>query len=190
MKIDVTINAGQVLEYTEPGDFFRLLEAPDPVTVRFYFQGREVSQAPSVGEGYAERLRVGEFDRIQLESATTQAIQFVTRYGSDVFYDRPPTGAVTLQGEQSAFSQFAVTVGTTSISLAGPKENRRYMLVQNRNATGNIYLNVSGGTAFVGANSIKIEPGGSWEISGFAPTGQIFVIGDIASNPDVVIVQG
>ena len=31
MKIDVTINAGQTLEYFEPGDFFRLLDASAPV---------------------------------------------------------------------------------------------------------------------------------------------------------------
>lgn len=189
MKIDVTINAGQTLEYYEPGDFFRLLDTVGPVSITFYKQGKEVSEAENVGEGFAEKFRVGDFDRIQIYSATTQAIQFVIRLGADVYYDKPPTGSVTLSGMQGAFLHVAATVTTTSGSIIGSKQDRRYLLIQNKSATGTIWLNFAGGLATT-SNGVRIGPGESIEISGYVPISDIWAIGDIASNPDVVVVQG
>lgn len=187
MKIDTTIQAGATLEYFEPGDFFRLLEAPDPITVRFYRRGAEVARADNIGEGYAEKFRVGEFDRIQLESATTQAIQFVTRYGQDVFYDAPPTGAVTLG--QGAFTQAQKTVTSASGQLLAANGNRRYLLVQNNDASGVVYVTLDG-TAATTAKGIKIDAGGSLELAGYVPSGAVFAIGSIASNANIVAVEG
>lgn len=189
MKVDTTIQAGKVLEFYEPGDFFRLMEALDPLTVRFYLQGKEVSQAQNVGEGYAEKFRVGSFDRVQIESATTQAIEFVIRLGQEVAYDKAPTGTVVLTGEQGAFTQAQKAVTNASGQLLAAKATRRYLLVQNNDATGVIYLTVDGGAATTG-KGIKIEPGGSYECAGFAPSGAIFAIGSVANNPNVVTVEG
>ncbi|MGE0350385.1 hypothetical protein [Hydrogenophaga sp.] len=90
------INAGQRLEFYEPGDFFRLMEATDPVTVQWYKNGAEVAEAPGVKEGYAETFGLGTFDRIAITSATTQAIQFVVRLGNRVLYDTPPVGDTSI----------------------------------------------------------------------------------------------
>lgn len=189
MKVDTTIQAGAVLEFFEPGDFFRLMEAADPVTVRFYLQGKEASQAQNVGEGYAEKFRVGTFDRVQIESATTQAIQFVIRLGQDVAYDKSPTGTVVLSGEQGAFTQAQKTVTNASGQLLAANAKRRYLLIQNNDAAGFVYLTLDGGAATT-AKGIKIEPGGSFECAGFCPSGAIFAIGSIANNPNVIAVEG
>ena len=189
MKIDVTINAGQMLEYFEPGDFFRLLDAAGPLDLRFYFQGKEIARAPNVGEGYAERMRTGQYDRVQIESATTPAISFVSRFGADVFYDKPPTGAVTIQGEQGPFTQAQKTVTNASGQLLAAKANRRYLLIQNNDASGVIYVTLDG-TAATTAKGIKIDAGGSYECQGYCPTGEIRAIGSIASNANVVAVEG
>lgn len=187
MKIDTTIQAGAILEYFEPGDFFRLLEASGPLDVRFYRIGTEVARADNITEGYAEKFRVGEFDRIQISSATTQTIQFVTRYGQDVFFDVPPQGNVTLG--QGAFAQAQKTVTNASGQLLALNGNRRYLLIQNNDASGVIYVTLDGTAATTG-KGIKIEAGGSYECAGYVPSGAINAIGSIASNTSIVVVEG
>lgn len=189
MKVDTTIQAGAVLEFYEPGDFFRLMEALDPLTVRFYLQGKEVSQAQNVGEGYAEKFRVGSFDRVQIESATTQAIQFVIRLGQEVAYDKAPTGTVVVSNTAGAFTQAAATVTNASAQLLAANAQRRYLLIQNKDSTGVVFVTLDG-TAATTAKGIRIEPGGSYECAGFMPSGAIFAIGSIARNANVVVVQG
>jgi hypothetical protein len=98
-----TINAGTWREFFEPGDFFRLLVTTEPVTVEFYAQGRKLVDVVGIEAGYAEYFRGGTlqlFDRVRIYSATTQAVGFVTRFGSDVRYDRGAssvTGTVSLE---------------------------------------------------------------------------------------------
>ena len=189
MKIDVTINAGQTLEYFEPGDFFRLLDATGPVDITFYSQGKEVSEAENIGEGFAEKFRSGTFDRVRITSATTQALQFVIRLGADVFYDKPPTGAVTIANVNGAFSQSPKTVTNASAQLFAANAQRRYLLIQNNDTSGDIYVRLDGAAATIGTG-VKIPAMGSYELAGFTPTGDIMAIGSIASNANVVVVEG
>lgn len=189
MKIDVTINAGQTLEYFEPGDFFRLLDATGPVDITFYSQGKEVSEAENIGEGFAEKFRSGTFDRVRITSATTQALQFVIRLGADVFYDKPPTGAVTIANVNGAFSQSQKTVTNASGQLLAANAQRRYLLIQNNDSGGAIYVTLDG-TAATTAKGIKIDAGASYECQGYVPSGEIRAIGSIASNANIVTVEG
>lgn len=189
MKIDVTINAGQTLEYFEPGDFFRLLEASGPVDITFYSQGKEVSEAENIGEGFAEKFRTGQFDRVRITSATTQALQFVIRLGADVFYDKPPTGSVTVENVNGDFSQSQKTVTNASGQLLAANAARRYLLIQNNDSGGDIYVTLDG-TAATTAKGIKITAGGSYECQGYVTTREIRAIGSIASNANVVAVEG
>lgn len=92
MTREVTLIAGEPQEFYEVADFFRLLAASAPLKVEFYQQGREVSEAVNVSKGYAEKFDRGTFDRVRLLSATTQAVQFVTRLGNVVLYDAAPIG--------------------------------------------------------------------------------------------------
>lgn len=189
MLQNITINAGQTLEFFEPGDFFRVLDAAAPLDLIFYRNGAEVGRADQVGEGYAERFRGEGFDRYRITSATTQAIQFVGRLGNDVFYDKPPTGEVTLAGQQGAFTSAQKTVTSSSGQLLAAKSNRRYLLVQNNDATGIVYVNLAGAAA-TSTNSVRLLPGESLELQGYMPSGAITAIGNIASNTNVVAVEG
>lgn len=97
-SVKETISAGNYKEFFERGDFFRLLATTGPVDVEFYFQGCETVEIVGIEAGYAEYFRGAEFaqfDRVRIYSATTQDVQFVTRYGSDVRYDR---GASSVTG--------------------------------------------------------------------------------------------
>ncbi len=121
MNVTQQINAGQWLEFTEVGDFFRLMEAPDRVTVLFYVAGKEVGRAVEVQEGYAEVFDKGGFDRVRVASGTTQTISFVTRQGSRVFYDTPPVGDVNIVSPvEIAAGQSLALVPATIASLKRP----------------------------------------------------------------------
>ncbi len=189
MLIQTTIAAGERKEYYDPGDFFRLLAATNPVTVTFYRNGAEVAEAEGVGEGYAEKFRVDGFDRFAIESATTQTLKFVARLGNDVAYDTPPNGDVTITNVNGAFTQSQKTVTNASGQLLAANAQRRYLLIQNNDASGDIFVNLTGAAATTG-NGIKIAAGGSYECQGFAPTAAITAIGSIASNGNVVALEG
>jgi hypothetical protein len=189
MLIETIFTAGERKEYYDPGDFFRLLGAVDPVTVTFYRAGAEVAEAEGVGEGYAEKFRVDGFDRFAIESATAQTLQFVARLGNDVAYDTPPNGDVTITNVNGTFTQTQRTVTNASAQLLAANAARRYLLIQNNDASGDVYVNLTG-VAATTANGIKIAAGGSYECQGFAPTAAITAIGSIASNANIVAVEG
>jgi hypothetical protein len=195
MLHNLTITAGQTVEFFEPGDFFRVMEADNPLTVIFYSAGKEVARADGVLEGYAERFRGGQFDRVWVSSATTQVLQLVTRLGNDVAYDKAPTGATTVTNtvtvvvEPDPVAQAQRTVTNASAQMIAANATRRYLFVQNNDATGVIYLNVAGAAATV-ANGIRILPGESFEMANPAPSAAIFAIGSIASNANVISVEG
>jgi hypothetical protein len=196
MLITTTINAGTRLEFFEPGDFFRIMNSEYPVDLEFYNQGAELVKAQSVREGYSERFNEKKFDRYAITSTQTQTIQFVARLGNVVGYDTPPEGTVKLVdsngniiNENGPFTQSQKTVTSTSALMLAAKGNRRYLLIQNNDASGDIYINLTGATANT-ASGIKIEAGGSYECQGFAPTAEIHAIGSIASNSNIIAVEG
>lgn len=190
-KLDVTMSAGQTVEFYEPGDFFRLLKADQAVKVEFYRNGAEISEAEGVTTGYAEKMRQGEFDRVRIYSATAQTVSFVTRMGADVYFDAPPTGSVTVQNVNGAFTQAQVPAVTNSgsVVILAAKANRRYLLVQNKALTGDIFIQLNGDAATT-LTGIMIPAGDSFECQGFCTTASISAIGTISLNVNVVVVEG
>lgn len=81
-----------------------------------------------------------------------------------------------------------VTVTNASAQHAAANAAREYLLIQNRSATGSIYVRF-GAAATVGTG-IAIGPGGFWEWDSCIPVSAVNIIGSIASNPDVLIVEG
>lgn len=195
MIITTTLTANQAQEYTERSDFFRLLDTTGPLDVIFYKEGREVSRAEDVSEGYAEKFG-DSFDKLRIESPTTQSVHFVTRLGNEVAYDKPPTGTITgtvavsnLPADRGAFTQTQRTVTNASAQMLAANASRRYLLIQNKDTAGIVYVNLQGSAATV-ANGLAIEPGGSLELQGYVPNGAITAIGSIASNANVISVEG
>lgn len=188
MHLTITLTAGQRVEFVEPGDFFRLMAATAAITVEYYNQGKEIAEGTLVGVGYAEQFNTGGFDKIAITSPTAQTITFATRLGNTVAYDTPPTGQVQVTNTAGAFTQAQKTVSNASGQLLAANTARRYVLIQNKDASGDIYVTLDG-TAATTAKGIKIAAGGSYECQGYAPTGAINAIGSIASNSNVVIVE-
>lgn len=184
----LTIAAGTTIPFAEAGDFFRLMSAANAVDVFFYKNGAEVARSEGVSGGYAEQFEK-DFDRITIKSATTQSVQYVTRLGNRVQYDAPPVGNVTVTNVNGAFVNAQKTVTNASAQMLAANAARRYLLIQNNDAAGDIYVRLDGTAATIGTG-VKIPAGGSYELQGFVPTGAIFAIGSIASNANVVTVEG
>lgn len=188
MHQKTSIGAGARVEFIEASDFFRLLSAQQVLTVEFYQNGAKVAEAIDIGTGYAEKVPTG-FDRIVITSATAQSIQFVTRLGGDVRYDQPPTGNVNIANSKGAFTQAQATVTTTSAQLLAANAARRFLMVQNNDASGDVYITMDGTTATT-AKGLKIPAGSAFELAVYTPTGAINAIGSIASNANVVVLEG
>lgn len=189
MYQEQTLAAGVAVEFTEAADFFRLLAAPTTdITVIFYAAGAEVARAVNIGAGYAEKFgRI--IDRVRISSAGGGKVAFVLRLGADVRYDTPPNGNVQITNMQGAFSQAQKTVTNASGQLLAANSARRYLLIQNNDASGDIFVTLDG-TAATTTKGIKIAAGGSLIVDQYAPTAAINAIGSIASNANIVVVEG
>lgn len=187
MNIITTLQAGQAQEYSERGDFFRLMDAGGPVSVIFYRAGAEVARAEAVGEGYAEKFDQGDFDKVRIESATLVTVHFITRLGNQVGYDKAPTGDVNIANRRGTIGRINASIGwaaATTIANANPARN--YVLVQNTDASIAIRLRVDG-TDPTATTGLRIPPGGYWESSAnFAPTAAI----KVCAESGVVAVEG
>jgi hypothetical protein len=191
MLITATFAPNESKEYSEENDFFRVLEANGLLTLIFYFNGKEVSRAENIKEGFAEKFLTERFNKVLVtnKQATAQDIQFVARLGHEVEYNKTPVGDVNITNTTGAFGQSQKTVTNTSTQLLAAKPERRYFLIQNNDASGDVYVTLDG-TAATTAKGIKIAAGGSYECQNFNPSGAIFAIGSIASNANVVTVEG
>lgn len=94
-----------------------------------------------------------------------------------------------LPAEQGGYTQSAATVTNASGLLVAANSARRVLLISNQSAPGNIYLNMAGAAATV-AGGIKIAAGGVLLLDRYPPSGAIYAIGDIASNPSVIVAEG
>lgn len=189
MSQTIQLLAGAPQEFYGVCNFLRVLEAGAPLTLEFYDQGREVAEAVNVGEGYAEKFEVGTFDRVRLSSAVDQEVQFVTRLGNSVLYDKAPMGDTNIVNALGTVVQGVQTVTNASAQLLAANAARKMLLIQNKSATGTIYLRLDGAAATV-ANGLRLGPGDSLSLENYVPTGAIFAIGDIASNTEVLTMQG
>ncbi len=189
MHMTTTLTAGQRLEFYERADFFRLMAATGAIDVQYYKNGALIAEGDNVTVGYAERFLNDQFDRVAITSATAQTITVATRLGNEVWYDTPPNGQVTVTNVSGAFVNAQKTVTSSSTTMQAANALRRYLLIQNNDATGDIYVRLDG-TAATLTTGVKIPAGGSYELAGFVPTGAITAIGSIASNANIVTVEG
>lgn len=196
MIITQAITAGTWFEYYEQGDFFRILtdSASTTFDVEFYNAGKEVVEAVGVKAGYSERFIGGGFDRIKIRATADSSVQFVIRLGNVVGYDIAPTGqisgTVAVNGVTNAgsFTHAAVSVGSGGNSIAAAKPGRKYLMIQNRDPVGVIWVKLDGSAGFL-VRGVKLEPGDSFELSNVCPQGVIHGIGDIAVNNNVLVIE-
>lgn len=181
----VTLAAGVAVEFQEASDFFRMLEgAQADASVIFYSQGKEVSRAENIGEGYSERFSVGGFDKVRLESAAGGVFEFVTRLGNQVDYSKAPTGDVNilnLPADQGAFYQERATIGNGGSTQIRPaKADRRFLFVQNNDPIA--VMRVMLGAAASASIGVRLQPGEHFKIEGFCSNQSVNCILETAAG--------
>lgn len=197
----VSIPAGQTVQLFVNADYLRIKTANIP----FRFSTKNGDNF-SIKQGDEVSINSFEYVYIKNESASDEIIELFTgkseRVGSAEL-----SGAVSIAGavELGAATLAALetvtldparatgantqkTVTNASASLVAANLTREYLLIQNKDASGNIYINF--GAAATIANGVLIPPNGTFVLENNMLTAQIFAIGNIANNPNVVVVEG
>jgi hypothetical protein len=182
-------------EINAPGRYFTLMACSAACTIKLFKGGRmlDFGEIKNVLSG----IEIGgqnegvDFDRVQITTSTADTVTIGIGNGQ-VRYNR---GAATVDvntqvpARTGAITQAAVTVTSTAAALLAANTNRFYLLIQNKDLTGNIWINFAG-TATT-ANGVKIVPGGFFAMDAATVSTQaISAIGDIASNANIVVVEG
>lgn len=87
----------------------------------------------------------------------------------------------------AAYTTTTPTVTNSSTTLLASNTSRKFLTIQNNDASGIVYVNF--GAAATTAH-LKIMPGGSLFINSAAPSNDVRAIGSIASNANVVVISG
>lgn len=195
-NLTLNIKTGQKEELPIRGDGLRLVSASVPI----FFKSIEGDMDFYLEQGEQAIFDDKSFKRMQVwhSSGSDQTIIITVSEGSK-FNGAKISGAVTITGTanvavtstipaQAAGSQTQNTVTSAAAQLVAALSTREYLLIQNKSATGDIYINI-GGTATI-ANGLKIPAGGSYEMNCNMLTAAISAIGSISSNPDVIVITG
>lgn len=206
--ITVPINAGETKVLHVAGEYFEVIDAVDPVDVFLYHPSGGQSSAIQALAGVY--LRIG-YKEVQIKSQTAQTLRVMVaekeggtrrQSGSVVVANTPNVEVINIphvvvdtlpavsisDAKNSAFTNAAATVGTTSGQLLAARASRRYLLVQNNSDTATIFVRLDG-TAATNTTGVKLAPGASLELAAWCPTGAITAISDTAGTP-VVVVEG
>lgn len=177
-----------------PGKYFTTLACGNPINVRFYKGGSQLDlgQISQLLAGLEVTLgniddTQAAFDRIEIDVTGSDTIQVGIGNGQ-ARYNRSQ-GSVAVTNVRGTLTNTQKTVTNASGQLLAANAVRSYLLIQNNDTSADIYVRLDGGTATT-ATGVKIAAGGSYELVGFAPTGAITAIGSIASNANVVVVEG
>jgi hypothetical protein len=191
LTTSIVIGAGQSVKFSDLGNFVRVLSAAEPVTVRTFRNGQVLTEAAGVSGGYAEQFEIDKpFNEVEIYSATAQTVQIAIRLGQVVYFDQAPTGTANIVAQvpaKATGSNTQKTVTNASASLLAANTAREYLLIQNKDASGNLYINFGAAATF--ANGVLIPPKGTLILDSNMLTAEIFAIGDIASNANIVVVE-
>lgn len=178
-----TIPASGSYTLTVAGDYFKIMAASGPVSIK--------SDWGELGGLIAgQGLEDSPFQRLFVINDTASPNTVRLFIGDEKFIDGM-SGAVAVS---AAVQPLAVldnqnkTVTNASTQLLAEKPGREYLLIQNKDAAGNIF--VSFGKAATTANGVRVVPGGAFELTGTQTEQAIFAIGDLANNANIVTVEG
>lgn len=184
-----TIQAGKSWDIGIPGDLIRIISVTGPVDLTVKNNGLPISKATGVLEGYWSKPP-GGFNGMLIESATTQTVT-VAIVAGEAGYDRAAgvISVANIPATGGAYTNTQKTVTNASAQLLPANSGRRNLLIQNKSLAGSVWL--AFGVAATTANGVKLGPGGVYEAPGFyLPTNDIYAIGDIASNAEIVVLEG
>lgn len=184
--LNITFLAGQRIQLELIGNYVQLLETSSGVDIDFLRDGGVFAQALNMEFGFASKPDK-KFTALAFTSAGAQTIKIAVGSG-DGSYNRS-SGVVSIIGQQGAATQAQATVTNASQLLLAANGLRKALYVENNDAAGDIFVTIDG-TAATAAKGKKIPPGGYWMFDAWNPNAAIYAIGSIASNANVVVIEG
>lgn len=182
---DFTIPANGTYRLLVAGDYFKIMTATGAVNVQADFGNLRGLIA---GQG----LEDSPFKFLVFDDASGASNVVRVVIGDEKFVDGLG-GTVNVSqsvvARSSAFANVAKTVTSTSTQLLAANPARQYLLIQNKDPAGDIFVNFGAGAATTG-NGIRIVAGGFYELAGVCSTQALQAIGSIASNANVLTVEG
>jgi hypothetical protein len=178
------IAASETYNLMVAGEYFKILDATGKLKVR-----AEFGELDGIGKG--QGLEKTPFSKLSLTNKTASANDVILLIGDENFIDGL-SGSMeifkTVPPRANAFINTAKTVTNASAVMVAVKLDRSYLLIQNKDSAGDIY--VTFGAAATLANGIKIGPGGSYELNATVTTQDVYAIGSMASNANILVVEG
>lgn len=182
---DDTLTAGQAFPRMLGGAMFKLIAATGPINIK---TDKVNLKGITAGQGF-EGIPYNSIE-ITDASGASNVIRYMV--ASDGFIDGL-TGSMqitqTVPVQSSSFANTAKTVTNATGSLVVSNTARKYLLIQNKDTSGSIYINFGAGAATAG-NGILIGPGGAYELNANMSTQAIQAIGTIVSNNNILVVEG
>lgn len=180
---DFNLPANGAFRLPASGSYFRIMSSTGAIDVTVEGTGT----LPSLTAGQA--FKNVPFNSLLILDVSGSSNSGSILVASSEFQDNQLQGSVTISNVNGAFTQAQKTVTNASAVLLAANTARRFLLVQNKDASGDIYVTLDGSAATT-ANGIKVAAGGSIELQGYVPTGALYAIGSIASNANIVAVEG
>ena len=124
------------------------------------------------------------------KSGGVNTVKVVTAESEYINAPQVSTAITQNKAPQSAsFGNTVKAVTNVSGQLVAANGARQYLFIENKDTTGAIYLNFGAGAA-TAANGKTISPGGFYELDGVIATSAIQAIGNVANNPNILVIEG
>jgi hypothetical protein len=166
------------------GEYFKILSATNAVSVKGDFG---ILDDLISGQG----LESTPFNWLLLSNKTGVSNTIRILIGDQNFVDGM-SGAIAISENKQTisglFTNTAATVTNASAQLIAANPLRQYLLIQNNDTSGSIFLEF--GSAATLTDGLRLGPLEAFEMATTQSSQSIFAIGSIASNTKIVIVQG
>ncbi len=182
------VAVGAVFDLTAAGNYIRIRSVTGGSSVNISIQNEDGNEQAELSQG--DDCEFTPFSRLRIshDGTVEQVIKLM------VAKDRK-SGSAQISGSINTqisvgpwMTQKTVTNAAATANNFMPLSARSYLLIQNKSATGSIYLNVNG-VATV-ANGLRLGPGESYEVpAAIRFACGISAIGDIPSNTEVVTIE-
>lgn len=186
--LTIKIAAGSTEELAVKGNYVRIRTAPYDL----FLENPDTSEKVEGSQG--DDFELSEFKRLKVTNTGGVDSVFKLTISQDKKAGSAPgtiSGTVAISANEpvrGVGGNLQKTVTNASTSLVAANATRDYLLIQNKDAAGIIYI--AFGVEATVLNGVRIAPGGSYELNCNILTAQVFAIGDIANNTNVVVVEG
>lgn len=185
----ISLAAGQEYEFPLHGDAIRVVSANVPV----YFKTKDGNLDFYLEKGEKANFAGVDFLNLVIYHLDAVAQNVIISIGKDADVGSAlVSGSVTILSNAKptgTFNNTAITVTNLSAQVLAANVMRKSLMIQNKSLTGNIWVFLS---TIAGAatqlNGIRLA-GGQMLQPDLTHTGFITIIGDIATNPDVLICE-